>query len=525
MNSFGIVLLLLSFLAGEGPPSPKIPVGKETTYVTGPLTKEGYIDYESALNDRLGKGVTAEKNANVLLFKAFGPTPEGGAMPAEYFKRLGIAEPPKAGAYFISIGKYLRDELKIDPSAENPNEFQVTLDQYGWATGRPWKAENYPNIAALLKANEKPLAVVLEATKRPEYFNPLVSRRTENEGGSLAGFLLPSVQKCRELGTVLSARAMLRVSEGKFDEAWQDLLACHRLARHVSRGGTLIESLVSRAIEMIACNSDVAYLDHAKLTSKQIQDRLKDLQELPPMASLVDKIDLSERFTYLDSLQLARRRTSNAGLSNLLFDGPRKEPTPEERNALASIDWEPAFRDGNQWHDRIVAALRITDRGSRYEKLDQIEADRNALKRSDVENEELLKDFLAGKVTGKVAGKRISEIMIFSLTPSLVKVQNSHDRVEQARRNLHVAFALVAYQREHGRYPAKLDALAPKYLTSIPNDLFAGKPLKYRPSEKGFLLYSVGVNGKDEDGRWYDDTPPGDDPRVRIPLPELKGNR
>jgi hypothetical protein len=32
----------------------------------------------------------------------------------------------------------------------------------------------------------------------------------------------------------------------------------------------------------------------------------------------------------------------------------------------------------------------------------------------------------------------------------------------------------------------------------------------------------VGVNGKDEGGRWYDDVPPGDDPGVRMPLPELK---
>ena len=52
--------------------------------------------------------------------------------------------------------------------------------------------------------------------------------------------------------------------------------------------------------------------------------------------------------------------------------------------------------------------------------------------------------------------------------------------------------------------------------------LFAGKPLIYRPSETGYLLYSVGVNGKDDEGRWYDDDPPGDDPSVRMPLPELK---
>ena len=68
-----------------------MPLGKETTYVTGPLDKEGYIDYEAALNDRLGKGITPEKNANVLLWKALRPDARGGkGMPAEFFKRLGI---------------------------------------------------------------------------------------------------------------------------------------------------------------------------------------------------------------------------------------------------------------------------------------------------------------------------------------------------------------------------------------------------------------------------------------------------
>jgi hypothetical protein len=68
----------------------------------------------------------------------------------------------------------------------------------------------------------------------------------------------------------------------------------------------------------------------------------------------------------------------------------------------------------------------------------------------------------------------------------------------------------------------KLEALAPKYLAEVPGDLFSGKPLIYRPSEKGYLLYSVGVNGQDDQGRSYDDDPPGDDLVVRMPLPELR---
>ena len=56
----------------------------------------------------------------------------------------------------------------------------------------------------------------------------------------------------------------------------------------------------------------------------------------------------------------------------------------------------------------------------------------------------------------------------------------------------------------------------------MPDDLFSGKPLVYRPDDKGYLLYSVGVNGQDDGGRWMDDDPPGDDLRVRMPMPAPK---
>ncbi|MEX2026028.1 MAG: hypothetical protein WEH44_01985, partial [Pirellulaceae bacterium] len=358
-------LLLIAVVAAE--PTPVFPIGKETTFVTGPIDAEGYIDYAAALNKIISKGITPETNANVLIWKALGPRPEAGKpMPAEFFKRLGIERPPEDGQYLVSLEAFL---MKHVTAQEERNAIDKRAHE---AMKRPWTAREIPLLAAWLKANEKPLALLQEATRRPHYYHPFVA-----EANTLLNVQISGLMKCRQLANALAARAMLRLGEKKFDEAWQDLLSCHRLARLVSRGATLIEGLVGIALDQVASSAGLAYLEHAPLDVRQVKQHLKDLRALPPLAACADKIDLGERFLYLDGLQLIRR-----GKVSLVrgLAGREEKPSPEELKALAAMDWEPALRAGNRWFDRLVAALRIEDRARREATLDQLVTDVQKLK-------------------------------------------------------------------------------------------------------------------------------------------------
>jgi hypothetical protein len=144
------------------------------------------------------------------------------------------------------------------------------------------------------------------------------------------------------------------------------------------------------------------------------------------------------------------------------------------------------------------------------------------LKANVVKSGDLVAALLGVGPDEKALGRIIGDVLVGLLTPAVQKVQQAGDRTEQIHQNLYLAFALAAYRQEQGSYPAKLDALAPKYLPRVPGDLFSGKVLVYRPTEKGYLLYSVGANGKDEGGRGDEDDPAGDDLAVRIPLPQLR---
>jgi hypothetical protein len=494
-------------------------ISKETTYVTGPVDKDGYIDYAAALNERLRQGVTPENNANVLIWKALGPKPEGGSMPTDFFKLLGIHPPPEKGDYFVDLDRYIKDHLKMDPKGKEAEDTEKQLDP---AVERAWTEKEHLHLAAWIELNKKPLAVIMEATKRSHYFSPLAPGKWKEGSAGLMASPMPGVQKCRGLSKCLAARAMLILSEGKYDDAWQDLLACHRLARLVGRGATLIDGLVGMAIENMTATADLAFLERVQRDPKRIESCLRDLKKLPPFPGIADKVNLGERFMLLDVVFMVDRH----GFKYLeaLSNGHAKDfnllGAILGEAILRNIDWDPALRNANNWYDRMTTAARGAERTTRKREWNKVHDDLLALKGKVVEEGGLGQALLEGKDGAR--GKAVGDVIICLMVPAVYKVQDAADRSVQTQDNLQLAFALALYHCDHKQYPKSLDALAPKYLPKVPEDMFSGKPLVYRPTENGYLLYSVGMNGKDDGGRGYDDDPSGDDLVIRMPLPEWK---
>jgi len=498
----GCVVTVVPLAAADPPaPKPKFPVGRDTTYVTGPLDKDGYIDYVAALNERLAEGVTADTNANVLIWKALGPKYDGQSQPAAFFKRMGVDPPPEAGDYFVEPGPFVRDRLGI----ADPDAARRLQGQFQAATSRPWTAKEFPQLADWLTVNEKPLDLVAEAAKRPHYFSPRLPTGDEKATG-LSAFILSGTQARRALVSALAVRAMARMAAGKPDAAMQDVLATRRLARHFARGGNLLEGLIGYACEAIAVRAAVAVLDRPDVTAKQLAGYLKDMRALAPMPSVADFLDSGERFYFLDNFTTSAKAGA-AGIAALA------KGTELPAEGLNEMDTEAALRRSNFLLDRLAEAFRKPDRAKREAALDRIEGDLKAIAK------ERKAGPLAGETNGEAAGRGVAEVLLGLLTPPVRRIQSADDRTAQAGRNLDVAFALGIYQRENGRYPKELAELAPKYLEKVPDDLFSGKPLVYRPDEKGFLLYSVGPDGKDDGGRGPTDDPKGDDIAVRIPVP------
>lgn len=77
--------------------------------------------------------------------------------------------------------------------------------------------------------------------------------------------------------------------------------------------------------------------------------------------------------------------------------------------------------------------------------------------------------------------------------------------------NIRTAIALERYHLKHGSYPKYLEELVPTFLPEVLEDVITGKPLNYRIKPDGTpLIYSIGSNEKDDNGRPHRDKEKGD---------------
>ena len=483
-----------------------VTISKETTYITEPLRADGYPDYMAALNQRASKGVTPENNAAVLFWKAMGPTEIGAKERDKYFKMLGMPSLREEGDYFVTLDKYL-DRQKDTENSKGPmtqEEHNRIWDQLRLGMKRPWSKQEFPVLAGWVEANEKPLTLLAEASRRPRRYDPLLSDKDD----MVLAVWLPAVQQYRDVARALIARAMLWASEGMVDESWEDLLACRRLARLVGQGATLIDALVAITIDKMAGQGDQGLLSCVNLTASQIAKMRNDLDQLPPMPKMVDKLDLSERFTYLDAVSYAARHgvSSLAAVLGGAINGPLKVLLDAIGN---TADWNVALRMGNYWYDRLVDAGGKTRRTERKAALDEIDKDMGEVVKDVFDWKSLAVSVLG--VGRQTISERIGRILVTLFLPALSTAVNAEDRATMQAELNKLTFALAGYHADNGSYPAKLADLAPKYVADIPKDIFSDSDLHYKQEGGGYLLYSVGANGKDDGGRGIEDRYKGED--------------
>ncbi len=93
-------------------------------------------------------------------------------------------------------------------------------------------------------------------------------------------------------------------------------------------------------------------------------------------------------------------------------------------------------------------------------------------------------------------------ILTQMLVPALSRCYNQETRTDALLGDAEIALACHIYKTKYKDYPDSLDRLTPEILPSLPLDPFTGKDYIYKKKRKGFIIYSVGDNLKDDGGKW-----------------------
>jgi hypothetical protein len=390
--------------------------------------------------------------------------------------------------------------LALEDPAETLRE-EVRPGQAGWAEIRDYLGRQADVLAIVRDAASRPgLGYVVGYSIAEE--DRVLWPQIEGEGTpmGLAAVLLPYLAELRTLGRLLALDAHRAAEAGDGALVTADLEAILGIAGHTGETPILINDLVSLSLirKAVSTLGQVLSVQPEVMADGQLHDLAHRLAAVR-RGRLEVRLE-SERLWFLDLMQrlytddgAGGGRLTAQGLQSLVYVG---DPASSQVGPLAPVA------------ALVVAGRReMTGEFNRLFSLAEAEMAK-PLWRQDI-----------GQVDREV--ERLKRSLVYTyrywpvvtLMPALAKAGRQPELARQECDAVCVVIGLELYRRRTGYWPASLDALVPDLLPVVPPDRFDGKPLRYRLVEGRPLVYSIGSDRDDDQGR----TPPAPAGRSMVP--------
>ncbi len=275
-----------------------------------------------------------------------------------------------------------------------------------------------------------------------------------SQGGML---IVPNLTEMKGCAQLLAEQTMLLAHQGDGDATAKNIARQLALSESLKKEPILISQLVRMACIAISSSSVEYILNRTTLTDEQLaglQQRLSQVYQDDPMVMGF----IGERcfnVSYINDPQQLGLPTIPSGL--LRITGVA------DRNAQVSLELIGQYIDAMKLpaHQRLLRCREIA---------------------AEVDD---LSFFYSLTKIGMPAFERLVQIDL---------------RVAAGVDCTRVALGIERYRLAKGSLPKELADLAPRYIDKVPIDPFDGKPLRYKLTEPGYILYSIGEDGTDEGG-------------------------
>ena len=328
------------------------------------------------------------------------------------------------------------------------------------------------------------LEEIQEASRRPySRFN------MKYDEGNPTIVLLPHLAVLKQLTQILQLRASVELATGQTGQAFQEVELMLHLV-NATRNEPILVSLLVR-------------LSETQLALQVIEQGLRDNRWSDQQLSV-----LQQRLQSLDFCADARRALQGERVvfGDGLIDYFRA--SKNQVNTIQGLTGGNGQPDGGFEPSSILLAL-VPSGWFYFEKLnfERVLVDETApilgtgrhISPGAVQRHDRNLQAIVGK--GGLRAVFQHKVFLSLLVPATSKVARRTAYSQEAVDLAVVACALERYKMKEGRYPEKLDAVSPHYLSKVPSDIITGQPLNYRLTEGNtYKLYSVGWNEKDDGG-------------------------
>jgi len=354
----------------------------------------------------------------------------------------------------------------------------------------PWSLNGATNTLAVLEQAQESLALARRAAEAPDPQVPTETNIIQT---------LPYITKMGAICRCFNMSAKVKTVQGDYPGAFSNLRIAISFSSILSRGGVLIDHLVSIACCDMSCRTMRQIASNYPVEEDLLRDNIRFLEttdnESEPFVEcmryewIFAHASIDECFN--DPLFFARGRSSK----------PR-------RAANRTIACLLGSKPGNMEKDMdacythlIIMAEKPYDPAAydRFDKLLGPEADISLLlnKTSGYHSDSSPVPLISLLQYKDPIGRVLAQVLLSGTG----KGHSKYVTMIADLRATRIFLAVVMFKRDEGRLPQKLDELTPKYLDNIPDDPFDGKQMKYRLNPDGtWVVYSVGIDGKDDGG-------------------------
>ena len=218
-----------------------IPIGRETTYVTGPRNADGTINYVAAANAIAAGEAKPDDNAAAAFLEAMPRGKEPFQIPVEVYESLGVSVPDSESVRFQLFGAWLTEKHSDEKAKGTEEEWSSRETDAG---RKPWKRESDLMIAEWLDDQQPFLKLLKEASTRKYLYAPLISNQQPPTmlDAMTSSMRINSLSLC----SAFTAQIYEEIGDGRLAAAIDDLQTLSKLGILTSHTPVTVLNLAAR---------------------------------------------------------------------------------------------------------------------------------------------------------------------------------------------------------------------------------------------------------------------------------------